>query len=95
MTEFGQFTVGWLRKGISHCRVFLRKYNNDLKDAILDSTHKDVSESCEDQIHVLNEARELHNECDRFIKHYRKNRIAFSQIPKWCCPTPSNGKLNI
>lgn len=94
MTEFRQFTVGWLRKGISHCRVFLRKYNNDLKDAMLDSTHKDVSESCEDQIHVLNEARELHNECDRFIKHYKKNRIAFSQIPKWCCPTPSNENID-
>lgn len=40
--------VGWFRKGIFDCRVFLCKYNNDLKDVILDSIYKDVSESCED-----------------------------------------------
>lgn len=56
--------VGWFRKGIFYCRVFLCKYNNDLKDVMLDSIYKDVSESCEDQIYVFNEVRELYNECD-------------------------------
>lgn len=92
MTEFRQITVEWLRKGFSHCRVFLRKYNNDLKDAILDSTHKDVCEVFKDQI--LNEAKELYKECDRFIKHYKTNRIFLSLtgVTEGCCPTRSNGK---
>lgn len=87
MTEI--YTIQGVGKSFSECRVLVRKFNNNLKDAQLGRIYKDVPcRVCEDQI--LNEARELHKECDRFIKHYKKHGFFLSIIAKDCCRTLSN-----
>lgn len=89
MTEF--YTIQGVGKSFFECRVLVRRFNNKIKDAQLGRIYKDVPcRVCEDQI--LNEARELQKECDRFIKHYKKHEIYISLIAKGCCRTRSNGK---
>lgn len=77
-----------LRKSIPNCRLRVRKFNNEIKDAQLDGVYKDVP--CKDcRKPILDEASELQKECDRLKDHYRKDEMSPSQIAKVCCVTCS------
>lgn len=77
-----------LRKSIPKCRLRVRKFNNEIKDAQLDGVYKDVP--CKDcRKPILDEASELQKECDRLKDHYRKDEMSPSQIAKVCCVTCS------
>lgn len=82
-----------LRKSIPNCRLRVRKFNNEIKDAQLDGVYKDVP--CKDcRKPILDEASELQKECDRLKDHYRKDEMSPSQIAKVCCVTCSKGKFD-
>lgn len=78
-----RYTIQGVGKSVSKCREHVRTSNNTIKDAHLGCIYKDVPcKACEDQI--LNEAKELQKECDRFIKHYKKHQES-SMRDKYPC----------